>query len=150
VKSISETELGPCIPPPRRPDHDDLAGLNYRSCVALIASQPVGRVVSPTWDLPSGPAVRLVSGVGKLFLLTPSPQSARELGGRVVAVLVEDLASRSPGWEVLVVGPCGLVDYESRSAKRVLSPRERGLAVEMFNPAIKGRVIVPKQAPNLP
>jgi hypothetical protein len=148
VSSTYETELRRNIPSPRTPDEDDLASLNYRTCVALLASQPIGRVVCPTTELPTDPLVQLVCGVGKLFVVTVSPLMANELAGAVVAVLVEDRASPHPGWEVLVIGPCRLVDYESRCAKRVLMPQERDLAVEMVSPAINGRVFVSKHAPD--
>jgi hypothetical protein len=123
--------------------------IDRQTCMVLLASQTVGRVVYTDQALPAASPVRLSFHLGRLFMTTHDRLLAPHLTGKIVAVLVDDLEASDPGaWSVLVTGACRTVENADRIANRLGLPLAGAGVLEISNPLINGKRLALGAAPS--
>src|SRR5436305_8198631 len=101
MNAIGGREMWSHIPEPRQAVDDEPLTPDRRTCLSLLGSQSIGRVVhAADYELPTAPFVQLVCGLGRLFVIAPGPMLARALDGRVTVVLTNGLEPDQMAWEM--------------------------------------------------
>jgi uncharacterized protein len=124
------------------------AVLDRAECLALLATQPVGRLAFTRRALPDViPVNFLMSGSDVLIRLDPRSSVARAVRDSVVAFEVDDVdPGTRTGWSVTVVGQAtahhsvaGVAEVAGVAGPVPWAPGERDLLIRISTERITGR-----------